>query len=512
MGGLWLAAGQVVPMASTVLLSIGIARSWGPQPLGKTVLGEQSFIALVSSLLVTLFIGALSSTATQVLSAARHSDPRELAWLTRATSVAIIGVGALCAAALVVVGSQRESFQVVWFIAATTVMVDAVGVALQSRVVAREGWSRVGARRLVFQVVSPLLGLALLLLGFGIPGIFVAQTITAVGGLLSILPLVRETSLPARDRAPVAHASLRSLGVLTGGFFTAGLFITLLEKRVEVLFIEIFSTADQIAAYSTAFNLFSVAFFVCSSVAFAAMPSVAALAGSGEMDKVRGAMRRASRLMLTFSVLIGAAAASVGPGLLLLFYGGDFTDAAALVPWMCLSLLLAPLAGVARVYWMGLGQMRVVLISGALGLAADVALCVLLIPTWGAAGAVAANLGGVAAGSLSLLAVTHRQVGSMHLGPRPLLGALAVSAPSAAAAVAVHAALPGVVGVIGSGLAFCAVALAVSRVVHPVAAEDVTWLAGALPPRVGPGVQWLGTPQFAPIALRTRRRGGDAGS
>ncbi len=484
-------------MASAVLLSAGIARSWGPLELGKSVLGEQSYIALVSSLLATLLIGAFSSTAVQVLSAARDSRPADLAWLTRATTVALVGAGVVSAAVMLAVGSRADVLRVVWVIAATTVLVDAIGIALQSRVVANEGWSRVGARRLLFQILSPLMGVAALLLGLGIPGVFAAQTLASVGGLLWILPLVRQQPPPSGASA-APRPTPRALLVLAGGFFTAGLFITLLERRLEIVFIERLSTADQIAAYSTAFNLFAVAFFVCSSLTFAALPSVAALAAGGEMDKVHGAMRRAGRLLVTFSILLGAAVASVGPGLVLFIYGPEFSDASGLVPWMCLSLLLAPLAGVARVYWTGLGLLRPVLATGAVGLLADVALCLALIPAFGARGAVAANLGGVAAGSLSLLVMTHRRTGGLRIGGRPVLGAAAVAGPSAAAALLVHAAAPGLVGVLASGVAFCAVALLVSRVVHPVAGADVTWLAGALPQRAGPAVEWLGTPQLAP--------------
>ncbi len=501
-GGLWLAATQVMPMATTLLLSVAIERT-----LGKTALGQQGYVALVSSLLVTLLIGSLSATGVQLLAAARgRDDAREVARLSRLTTAAVTGSGALCAAVLLAIGSQQEQLRVLWLVAAVTAVVDGVGSALQARIIARDGWQRIGSRRLVSQVVGPLLGVVALLGGAGLAGVFTAHALAATGLLVALVPLAREPAGGgATGGAPGQRTPLRPMAALAGGFLAANFFVTLLERRIEGLFLS--DQPAQLAAYSVAFNLFAVASFACGAITAAAMPSIATLAAAGESGKIHDALARAARLIVTASLLLGAAVASVGPTVILVVYD-DLPEAAALVPWICLALVVGPLAGLARVYWSGLGRLRPVLVTGAAGLAVDVAVAAALVPGFGAAGAVAANLAGVTTAGVALLVVTDRRVEGLRVGPRPVLGALVVAAPSAAAAVAVTAAAPGVLGMVGAMAAFCAVALVVSRLVHPVAHDDVAWLAGALPDRVGPLVRWLGAPQAAVLLAGARGRGG----
>jgi O-antigen/teichoic acid export membrane protein len=512
-GGLWLAAAQVLPMATALVLSVAIERT-----LGKTALGLQGFVALVSSLLVTLVIGSVSATGVQVLAAAR-TDARLAARRARLSDLALTCAGALCAAALLAFGAGAEQLQVVWAIAAGTAMVDAVGTALQTRVVAAEGWGRVGARRLVSQVLASVLGIAALLAGAGIPGVFAAQALAATVLLLVLVPLVREVSAapgpagppePAPALPPASTPAVKAIGVLAAGFFAANLLVTLLERRIEGLFLGWFSTPDQYAAYSVAFNLFTVGYFACGALIFAAMPSISALAATGELARIHESLGRAARLVLASSVLLGAGIASVGPTTVLVLYD-DLPEAAALVPWICLALVPGPLAALARVYWSGLGRLRPVLLTGALGLAVDVGVALALVPSLGAGGAVAANLAGVTTGAVALLAHTRRRWGGLGLTARAVLGPCAVAAPAAAAAVAVAAAVGGVLGLLASGTTFCVVALAVGQVVRVAEADDVAWLAGAVPGRAGPLVRWVGAPHVAGAIAGARARRGSVG-
>ena len=64
-GGLWNAAATVLPMGSTLALSIVISRE-----LGAAVLGEQSVIAYVASLLVSVFIFSFTTASIQLLATA----------------------------------------------------------------------------------------------------------------------------------------------------------------------------------------------------------------------------------------------------------------------------------------------------------------------------------------------------------------------------------------------------------------------------------------------------------
>ena len=495
-GGIWLAAGAVVPMASTLVLSVLVARMLGP-----TAQGEQSVIALVASVMVSLVVLSANSTAVQVLGAARgRGDAGEIAWLSRTSTHVQLALGLLCAVALVLIGAHRDFAPAAWYFAALTLLLDSAAWSMAARVAARDGWSEVGARRLVSQVLAPLLGAFGLVVGWGVTGIFATQALAAGGLVLALLPLQRRERLA--PSAGAAHQSAASLARLWGVFALSIVVTQLVERRIEILIMEASSTHEQIAMYSTAYNVFSVTYYFCSSVASAAVPSIAATAAAGHLGAVTGALNRAARLIFAISVVLGAAVAAVGPALVELAYGPAYRQAADLVPWLCLALVVAPVAQLARIYWTGVGRLRAVLVCGGAGLVTDLVVAALLVPRLGAEGAVTANLAGTLTSGVLLVLHTRRALPVFRTGwVRPLVASGVALLAGGAAAVA--ASPGGVLGLLAGGVVFVVVTLLVTRVAMPVAPEDVEWLAAALPGRVAPLVRWAGTPQ---VAVRLARR------
>ena len=486
-GGVWNAASTVLPMGSTLLLSVLISHRFGAAGLGA-----QSLIAYSATLLNALLILSFTAASLQILGAARgEGDDSRTAWLARYSLIAHTTGGVFSALVLVGVGLFSDTFRVAWYVVGLTALLDAVSWALSSRIAARDGWSAVGARRLVSQLCAPLLGVGALAAGFGITGVFWGQAIASAGLLLALRPVaLRHPSRIDRSRpVPDWRPLLR-----VWGLFVLSVVITqIVERRLELLFLGRFSTKDQVAYYSTAFNLVSIAFIICSSVTGAAVPSIAAAHGAKEHGKVTEALNRATSVIVVIGMMLAAGLAAVGPALIELAYPRDFAAAARLVPFLAISLLLAPLGHLYNAYWTGIGSLRPVLLCGAAGAVIDVAVAVALIDRFGARGAVAANVAGQCSAALLVAGYTWRRERSLRV-PLPVLARSAAVALVAAAAGAVVARLGGWQGVAGGTLAYGLAALLAAKTIGLLAARDADWLAGALPGRAGGLLQFLTRP------------------
>ncbi len=77
--------------------------------------------------------------------------------------------------------------------------------------------------------------------------------------------------------------------------FAVGEVLTqVVARRVEFLFLAVYSTSVEIAAFSIAVTVVSAAAAVPSALAGAAMPAVALAHGSGEQELARTSLVRAS--------------------------------------------------------------------------------------------------------------------------------------------------------------------------------------------------------------------------
>ena len=485
-GGAWNAASAVMPMASTLLLSVVIERS-----LGADALGQQSLIAFVSSLFVSLLVMSVVAASIQALSAARgRDDDAEVAWLSRVSTAVHLAAGVVSCLVLVVFGLGRGELEDVWYVAGVTVLLDSIGWSMSSRIVARDGWSRVGARRLVSQAAAPLLGIVALFAGLGITGVFAAQAVASLGLVLLLRPV--QARAPLAPSRGATHPPVRVLTRVWAMFVLSSVLTQVVERRLEVVFLDAYSVAREIAMYSIAFNLVSIAYYVCTAGIGAATASVAALSAAGAHERVADALARSSRLVVVLTIGMAAAIASVGPFLVETVYG-DAGEAAALVPWLCLSLLLAPLGHLMQVYWSGIARLKPVLLSGAAGAVVDVVLAVALIPDHGAAGAVAANVAGQCTAAALIVVHTARRVPGLRVPVALVIRSVLVAAPSGALAV-LAGQRGGSLGVLAAGAAFVAAAVLISRVVALVDEEDLQWVLGALPEGPGRVLGWIGRP------------------
>lgn len=473
-GGAWSATATVAPMALVLALSVVISRELGPD-----VLGQQSLVAYVGALAFSVATYSCVSASVQLLSSAHGArDQARLAHLSRWSFVAHLTGGGLAASVLLVTGLARTDYRELWFVAAATVLVDSVGWAYASRDIALHGWRRTASRRLLAQSLGPTLGIVAVLVGLGVQGVFAAQLLVSVCLAVVLGRIGRSTTAPAASAFPAPP--WRPVLRLWSLFVLSTVIVQVVERRLELVFLDQLHEPETVAMFSVAFNVVGLPLLLSASLIGSAMPAIARRHAQ-DPSVVLGTMSRAARVLVAVNLVLCAGTVTVGPGLVVAVYGPDFAEAAGLVRYLGLTLLLAPLGHLCQALWTGTGNLRPVLVAGGAGAVVDIVLAATLIPAFAAEGAVVATVAAQTTVAGIVIVYTFRRGLRLQLRIGRLVRAAAVAIAAGLAATACVSLVGGWVGTALSVPAFVAVVLLGSRFVGVVDPEDVDWLATTLP-------------------------------
>jgi len=493
-GGAWSATATVAPMALVLALSVVISRE-----LGAEVLGQQSLVAYVASLMFSVAIYSFTAASVQLLSSARGAGDRaRLAHLSRWSFAAHLTGGGLASTILLVTGLARSEYPALWFMAAATALIDSVGWAYASRDIALHGWRRTASRRLLAQSLGPALGIAAVYAGLGVHGVFAAQLLVAACLTVVLRRLGRTAGAP--DPSVLPTPPWRPVLRLWSLFALSSVIIQVVERRLELVFLDQLHDPETVAMFSVAFNVVGLPLLLSASLIGAAMPAIARRHAQ-DPDVVLGTLSRAARVLAAANLVLCAGTVTVGPGLVLAVYGPEFGEAASLVRYLGLTLLLAPLGHLCTALWTGTGNLRPVLVAGGTGAVVDLVLAATLIPGLAAKGAAVATIAAQTTVAVIIVGYTFRRGLRLQLRPSHLLRAATVAVAAGAAATACTVLVDGWVGTVLSIPAFVVVAVLGSRFVGVVAPEDVDWLATTLPAAVERPVRAVTRP--APERART---------
>ena len=168
---------------------------------------------------------------------------------------------------------------------------------------------------------------------------------------------------------------------------------TLALSRTEVFFLTWLSTPEAVGIFALAFGLATHIFAPAEAIIG---PLIPAISGLYEVD--RGSVVAAfERVLRASSVGVALACAAGLPTLALLvpvLYGPEFAAAAPLLLALGAAAAILTTGGPVSVFTIGRLSGGFLLRANAVALAVNVALAVVLIPSWGAWGAVVANTAG----------------------------------------------------------------------------------------------------------------------
>jgi O-antigen/teichoic acid export membrane protein len=475
-GGVWILVSRVLPPVASLLVSVVAARVLGPDGMGRL-----SLIVFVEASLVTLFTASFPFAITRFvgesLGRERPGAVRSLAawaWKVEGMGAAL---GATTLVAIALLGAEPRG---AWLFAAASCAFAVLHSVPSSILLGAQRFRDATIMGLVTSALYSALSIVVLLLGGGITGFLAVNAAVVALNLLGTWVLghralrrVAPAAAPADDlRAQATRYALLSSFSL--------LLMVVVDRRSEIFFLAWFSTDEHIALYSIAFSAMAVMVLLPNAVGTVIAPALATLYGAGEIDRVRSGYGRALRLSVLVSLPLTAFGLSVGPALLTLLYGSDYSGAG-----LVLLILVAVLPAIAVVQ-ISLGLM------GGLGLVwpplsallaaavVDVVLSLALVPAFDSAGAAAANSAGQLTACLVVALQVRRLLGSVELQPAALLRAAVAAAAAGVAARVVVEVAGGNAGAIAGTAVGVAFFLVLAKSLRIMPRADASWLDGAV--------------------------------
>ena len=479
-GGVWHATERFVPQFYTLAISVVAARYLGPHDMGR-----QSYIAFVSLALTALLSSSLSIALIRYVSESiGRGEPGAvrslLAWAWRIEGLAaVLGGGALAAAALL--GSTPRN---AWFLAGAVTVAAILQTVPSAILVGLQLFRQSSTIGLTTGILGTAATAAVLADGGGITGMFAVEVVVgfvnlAWAGVVAQRALARI----APNAAPAGRLKRQVTRFALG--YSAGIVLELIvARRSELFFLNKFSTNQQIAYFSIAYAVVTGVGQIPSALAAAAAPMFAALHGAGDHDRIRRGFERARRLLILFTVPLTAAGLALGPRIIGVIYGSQYSPTA--VPLMIL-LATYPLRGttsLADAVAIAYGKLRLPIVTNWIAAAVDIGLALALIPFLDARGAAIASTVAQLVYSVTVMLYVRRLIGGERFDLR-LARVVAASAAAGAAGWGCVEALDGVDGLLLGLVAFVAVFAVSAIALHIIPAIDAEWIEDAVGERLG---------------------------
>lgn len=321
-------ASQLITWALTLVLTVILARY-----LGATLVGEYT---LASSLWTIMGVFINFGMDTLLIKQIARS-PEKLPELLGTTLIAR-SVLFLCSCGIIAlyVSLAGFSFTTLVLVALLGIaqLVTQIYLAAQAALQGLELMEYVSLAGVISRVVNTALGIAVLLLGYGVYGIAVVTIAAmAIGLVLQYVVLWRRYSI--RIAFNLAHI----WSILRAGLpYLASSLGLVAYGQVDVLVISSLINTTQVGWYGSASRLFGTTMFLPVILTTAVFPSLTR-AYANASDSLPRIIRKSFDLMLVLSVPLGLGLFAVADPLVILLYGADFAPSGPILALMGLVLI-----------------------------------------------------------------------------------------------------------------------------------------------------------------------------
>lgn len=186
------------------------------------------------------------------------------------------------------------------------------------------------------------------------------------------------------DRARVSHLLRESWPLAVSGFAIST------QAYADQLVLGLMLGGDELGQYAAALRLVGVFAFVPMVVQTVAAPEITRAKRDDEILYQRR-LHSLYRLMFGIFVITALPLIVLGPLATRLLFGASYAGAAALIPWLAFRLFFTNF-GIARgIFVTNEGLFRFALVTSIAGAVANIGLNLLLVPHWGARGAIVAS-------------------------------------------------------------------------------------------------------------------------
>lgn len=311
-----------------------------------------------------------------------------------------------------------------------------VDTAMRTAWAGAEALQRIGRAalsQLVNRVLTAVLGIAALAVGFGLGGYSGAYLAGSVCGAVALVVAVRPLGVRA-DFSAVSRRSFLQLGKASvplgiDGVIAMGLF------KLDAVLVAALRGNSALAVYAVSYRLLETALFVAFAVVAALF---AVMSASDSLQRIRATVERGLTVGAAVYVPFAIAVAFRGSGILRIMFGAQYaTPAAAPLAWLGPTPLFIAFGNLATVALVARHRMKGAVLSSLAALVANVILNLALIPSMGPTGAAIANTAAYAFEAVILAVLCTRLFGFPRID-RALLEALGAGAAMAVALLVVH--------------------------------------------------------------------------
>jgi O-antigen/teichoic acid export membrane protein len=377
----WLVANQALVGAVAFAASIIIARALGPSGKG-TITVAQTITGLASIILAVGLPGAAG-----YLAARDHVDGRtesKVAWAASLFATALsLAVAIPLAPWLMRTFFESESSTYLW-IAIVAIAPTIAGQILGGFLL---GVGRIRDAALVTMAFT--LANFACLVALDVAGYLTALTFLALWLLFLLGSAFAQTTMLLRMPKSVHSASVMAT-IRRGARFSAASWASsglhLLALRIDVLLLTALSGSAAVGVYSVGVTLAEVGWYVPNALYGVLFPKVAA-----ERDRTGRFVAQTARLVWPIVLIVGIVIVLLAELVVVPLYGSQFVGAVGVVALLVPGMTLGGVASVLSAHLAGIGKPGLATKVGALNLTANVAACLVLIPSFEELGAAAAS-------------------------------------------------------------------------------------------------------------------------
>lgn len=443
-------ANSGLTLVGGIITSLVIARSLGPDRLGQF-----SYLVFIANLVVTIFTFGLSGTITKFVSEFSGKFGQAVVgslyqWLRRLAPLAIVIVGAGISLVLFFV-NHRWHFSLTTILSAATLgVVIYIATLWRSFAQGRQSFPTL----LRVNIWSSWVGLTAVFLALWLhPSVTTYIWVLALPSAIAIIALLR--SFHGLHQSPTDHPELQRQFRTMRSYLWPVAVISILDMIVwqysEVLILGWFRSSAEVAFYAVAFNIASVAITtVASSFDAVFLPTISALYGLGDHQRIRMASSASLRFLVFLLIPMCSLLAVLAPGVIRALYGHAYVAAIAITPLLIFSAGFGRISGIASSVLYSLHRQKIMLRVMLVVAVVNISLDLILIPRYGITGAALANgAAQIVSTLLALLAMRSvtGPIGSWGTYLRPLVASL----PAAALAWVVYNFVPTLWGVFLGG-------------------------------------------------------------
>jgi len=376
------ATSEIVGKVFSLLLFAYVARS-----LGAGTLGNYAF-ALALIAIVASFTG-LGLNRLALRDIARDKEAvHHLFWNFTGLKLLTGVPGVAVALAGVVLLGYPQQVQALVLVFGGSMLVDRMVHSALQVFQAHERMEYLLYTEVPNRMLTSLFGISALALGGGIVEVALASLTASFCSLVIAYGLM--FSRFVRPRLAVAP---RSWGALARRSLPFGLqeAIGQVVFRVDTVLLSLLTVSAVVGSYNAAYRIFEATLFVAWSVGNSVLPMYSYLERRGKpsLDAVfEGSLKFMAVVMVPISTVLLVCAEAI----VLLVFGPDYASTASVLRWLALTPVIYTLGHLAGLLVLVRRAGRLTVIVTAVTAVFTIALCLVLIPRYGAEGAAAATL------------------------------------------------------------------------------------------------------------------------